>query len=334
MFDLTCDDFLQPPCHSVLPHNNNLLGVRMKIEGLLSRSDLNGKIVRCGVWMEDFDRYQVFLPACEGSRSLSVKPDNLRIADPVSRNELASLMSTISLVPKRFPEVIMTINVIDEPSGCLKRPLLDVIADPPDWKHESKCRPVTDTYRGPVSGSAQAILQVCSLAPTSSSMISCIFTAAVCSDSGSTKQAKMAKKFATYSKFVKELMERDKILVRSFETGMAEIDDSAVRSECGKSLKIVVQLDGISPPIQRELLVSPEITMRCLHDQVLCPAMGWKSNYHAYAFRKNPLQSDCVPVGDLQDAIKDTCWIGPKVCQENLQCFFEYIELNHVHVLF
>ena len=121
----------------------------------------------------------------------------------------------------------------------------------------------------------------------------------------------MAEDCAIYSAFVKELKEKDSTRVKSFEADIAKIADSMVTNKCGKWLKVIVQLDGISPPVQREVLVNPEISMQCPHDQVLCPAMGWKSNYHSYAFRKMP--SVKIGIADALQVMEDACWIGPKV---------------------
>ena len=64
--------------------------------------------------------------------------------------------------------------------------------------------------------------------------------------------------------------------------------------------------------------------MQRLHNQVLCPAVGWCSGYHGYAFRR--VHELCVPKhsGNTVDRDEDTSyamkllqeevWIGPKVC--------------------
>ena len=82
----------------------------------------------------------------------------------------------------------------------------------------------------------------------------------------------------TVFRFREAVRDEDSIRVRSFENALEKIDESKVDVVCGKWLKVSVQLDGIHPPIQRDLLVSPEISIKCLHDQVICPTMNWKPN--------------------------------------------------------
>merc|ERR1711957_585186 len=62
--DLTFEDYLEPACRSVRPDDDStLLGVRMKLHNLQGRKDLNGQVGRCGPWLENKGRYQIFLSA-------------------------------------------------------------------------------------------------------------------------------------------------------------------------------------------------------------------------------------------------------------------------------
>ena len=101
--------------------------------------------------------------------------------------------------------------------------------------------------------------------------------------------------------------------------------EGSSNDDLGAWLKIIVTVDGINPLIRRELIVSPDITMQNLHYQVLCPAIGWTSNYHCYAFSRinDGLDYNCVtsekPRGDTFETMRDSiemmseeCWIGPK----------------------
>ena len=111
---------------------------------------------------------------------------------------------------------------------------------------------------------------------------------------------------------VKNLTDEDGVRVKSFENGFAQVDESEDQDACGKWLKLVFRLDGIHPPIEREVLVNPDLTMRCLHEQVLCPTMGWKPNYHCYAFRRRP-SITLEQLGSLEGTLQAIVWIGPKV---------------------
>eukprot|EP00985_Skeletonema_marinoi_P016458 scaffold8867_cov66-Skeletonema_marinoi.AAC.1 len=136
-------------------------------------------------------------------------------------------------------------------------------------------------------------------------MIACSLLAQKFSDEDrrNPNTKKMTESSIFFSEFVRDRKAKDSVRVASFEASMAKFSDSMVDEVCGKWLKVVVKLDGIHPPIRREFVVRPAMTLRALHDQVLCPVMGWKSNYHCYAFRK---------VFDDLQKLKDSCWIGPR----------------------
>ena len=73
----------------------------------------------------------------------------------------------------------------------------------------------------------------------------------------------------------------------------------------------------ISPTIEREIIVSPNITMQELHNQVLSPCIGWHSNFHMYAFlriSKASTKYDTLEEEDVNEALlmsNRECWIGP-----------------------
>ncbi|KAL7539398.1 hypothetical protein ACHAXR_010730 [Thalassiosira sp. AJA248-18] len=324
LVDITHEDFMLPPSDMiVLPDDQtNLLGVRVKICGLAKRKDLNGQIARCGCWMQDVERYQVFP---EGLTSLSVKPENLSIAEPVTSDELSQLLLTTNhSLPAKS---VMSVNVMSDPkTGGVEYPLLDEITDPPDFRDDSTFRAMTDSYHGPVSRAARVVLlTIADKKASTENTINCNIMAAkllTLSNNVSTTskrmKMKMMKNCEIYANFVNDLAEKDSIRIQSFKTEITKVDDSAVTKECGKWLKVNIQLDGIIPAVQRELLVSPGITMRCLHDQVICSVMGWKTNYHCYAFRRRPNVSEVNVdnVKDLNNAIQsleNECWIGPEI---------------------
>ena len=216
---------------------------------------------------------------------------------------------------EKFPKILMIIAAQNF-SGKVERPPLQEFLDPPRHRIGSRSTLFFDTYYGPVSRRAQAILRtiksVGSSQVMSESILNCMFIAVKVDHPKNPTQVKSADQFKLYSNFVKQVTEEDSIRVSIFERTIATIDDPMVNLVCGKWLKITVQLDGLRPKIRRELLVSPEITIKCLRDQVLCPAFGWKSNYHSYAFRNRTDEFEQEP-DDAPQILKDECWIGPKV---------------------
>ncbi|KAK1744344.1 kelch repeat-containing protein [Skeletonema marinoi] len=303
--DLSLDDFLQPQCDLVVADDqNNLFGVRVKFDGLKGRQDLNGEVGRCGRWLNKTGRYEVFLPLYENGGklgSISVKPENLLIADAVTTLEVEELL-TYTSSDKRFPPTLINLARTSESD----RPPLDDIIDPIPIARGGGVVPIFDTYRGPLSKEAHALLRtIANPEIGNDKMIACSLLAQKFSDEDrrNPNTKKMTESSIFFSQFVRDRKAKDSVRVASFEASMAKFSDSMVDEVCGKWLKVVVKLDGIHPPIRREFVVRPAMTLRALHDQVLCPVMGWKSNYHCYAYRK---------VFDDLQKLKDSCWIGPR----------------------
>ena len=71
--------------------------------------------------------------------------------------------------------------------------------------------------------------------------------------------------------FVRQLASEDSIKVTEFESKIESLEMSELRSLDGKWLKLSVKLDGLHPVVSRDLLVSPDLSMRALHEVVLCP---------------------------------------------------------------
>lgn len=305
--DLSVDDFVQPPCAQVIADDEkNLFGMRVLIHGLQGRKDLNGMIGRCGRWLKS-ERYEVFLPLyeCGGKGgSLSVKPQNLQIADPVAEEECLDFVRRNPHIRKSFPGIffILIRHHAD------KRPLMEFFSDPAltstttSYPDEGIMTHF-DTYRGPLSSRAYAVIRTMmdpSKNNVNESVICCNLIPPSLAKANKEKAFSAMNLFAN---FVRDLKERDSVRIGSFEASLSEITDDIVEKKSGGWLKIDVQLDGIRPKVRRELLVNPAVTMRALHDQVLCPTMGWKSNFHFYSFRKTY---------DDPEKLKDSCWIGPR----------------------
>lgn len=254
---------MPPPCSSVSSNDQQtLLGVRVKLHSLQGKKELNGRVGRCGVWLKKHERYQVFLRDDNGSViSISVKPNNLEIADPVTDEELDG---TTSLWNK-FPTIAISMILPCVDGGKLARPIIEDILDPVVSPKEVYL--FTDIYYGPISRSAQVILRTLPSEPMATDSSGLKFVYMPSKDN----TGKFTKGFQLYSNFVKQLALEDSIRVQAFESNIASIKDSTIESVCGKWFKITIELDGLTPRLFRELLVSPEVSMRELHEMILCP---------------------------------------------------------------
>ena len=287
---------MQPCCDEVRPDDQEtLMGVRVKLVGLQGRTDLNGLVGRCGNWKGG--RYQVFLGKDSGAPL--VKPTNLEIAGALTNADLRDIADSATPLGK-FPRIYASFALLTDEAtpGKVTRPMFDEIIAPRSGSGESKMHSFCDTYYGPVSPRGQVLLNSLNKMDSGFSFIFMPPTV-----STSSKVAKMVDNFEQYSSFVKKVVAKDSVRVKSFESKIAQINQSTVDS-LGEWLKVSVQIDGLHPPVVRELLVSPELTLRSFHEMVLCPAMGWIPNYHSFAFRI---------LSEHLEHIRDGCWIGPKV---------------------
>ena len=58
------------------------------------------------------------------------------------------------------------------------------------------------------------------------------------------------------------IKDRDKPRVSAYEKRLASIEDDVVLDKCGAWLKLDIKLDSILPTVQREIIVSPNLTLR------------------------------------------------------------------------
>ncbi len=230
--------------------------------------------------------------------SLSVKAENLQIDDPVTVENCVDIVTCTQHVNKSCPAICF---LLIRPVADL-RPSLDYITDLTP-RTDKKVMTYFDTYRGPLSSRAYSVIRTLMMDPSSNYTNGVIYLTLIPQSCIGPNSNKKAEAISVYANFIKDLKEKDRGRVGSFEASLAEISDATVEEKCGGWLKIVVQLDGVQPNVRRELLVNPAVTMRALHDQILCPTMGWKSNFHCYAFRKTY---------DDPEKLKDSCWIGPR----------------------
>lgn len=306
--DLTDKDYLDPPCHSVQPNDQDMLGVRVQLDGLVGRKDLNGSVGRCGFWHKEKERYQIFLPPYDkkGPFTFCVKPQNLNFAEPLNTESLAKIVKNTKRSGK-FPSVLFMCLLSP---GKRYKSYLDQIFEPLNNGEVI----ATDTYRGPVSAQAQAMLRsVCGPTPFSNPL-----GLYLAKPSPTKKNQDMIRKAAILETFYKEIRERDKEKVKVFESSLVGfIDDDEI---CTEWLKLTVSLDGVFPVVTRELIVRADVSFNSLHNQILCPSIGWCDNYHCYAFRRifaSGEREDLIGRSDEERKVAiqkrvDECWIGPK----------------------
>ena len=110
VIDLTYEDFKNRPIEKVKPNDEeNVLGVRVELRGLKGRRDLNGAFGRCGIWLGQEQRYQVFLPSYDrGPCSVAVKPINLVVGKPCVNRGLANLVAKHSSKSPTFPNLFLS----------------------------------------------------------------------------------------------------------------------------------------------------------------------------------------------------------------------------------
>ena len=131
------------------------------------------------------------------------------------------------------------------------------------------------------------------------------------------------------------MIKKDTMRVKLWESKL--LSNKSARKRSGY-VKLHVVLEGIENGPYRDVIVSTEVTIAVCHfdffevnllivlhkfyskqqlyHQILAPVMGWKANYHAYAFRRiiwNDL-SECYHENNerIFQMKKDKCWVGPQ----------------------
>ena len=216
-----------------------------------------------------------------------------------------------------------------------RRPVMDELFDPTNG---NGLLPTWDSYYGPVSRRAQIILRLMAeeeaeveewrsaavLAPNQT--LHCAVWPSYRNEEKLKKMysdtrrllkqtperiPKTIKSSRLFIDFVRESIDRDKPRINEFERSVAGITDGVVRATCPAHLKLTVELDGLKPPFSSQLIVSSELTIRELHDQVLTTVMNWQSNYHSYALRVIP-PPDVSSDEEALEMIDQSVWMGPK----------------------
>lgn len=65
---------------------------------------------------------------------------------------------------------------------------------------------------------------------------------------------------------------------------LKDIEASTIQTLLSMHFTVKVTLCEVEGAVWRRVIVPSRISLRNLHDQVLCPAMGWSRGYHGYVF--------------------------------------------------
>lgn len=332
-----CDvDFVESPGEEILDNDEEtLLGRRVILKDLRSRSDLNGSIGRAGAWITEQGRYKVCVPEWEsaGPCTIAVRSSNLAYAPPLR-------YETVKEAPMlNYPTPLVAATWC-RPKNDNRCPLDAVLGrKEPAIPGDSVGEYAMDTYNGPLSRMADAILhEVGHKTPNSRNLgLAWIpYNLMKYARENVTAEAKNAtEQSIRYEQFVAKLFSKDKPRVKLYET---DLRSSRNKSKWDEWLTLKVSIDGLVPPVERVIVVTPNITMNRLHHQVLCPAsksmqtsvfcysdinyylnypgsrftVGWTPNFHSYAFRRIRY----LPL------IEQECWVGPRASTA-LDSFFQ-----------
>lgn len=294
----------------------SMLGRQVILKNLMAKPELNGAKCRCGFWLADTGRYQVFVPDREprGPCTLAVKSSNLSLAPPEKIDSLFadSAMSTSAL----------QISASWVRSGNEAVGQMDALDD---CDRENTVI-FKDQYRGPLSAKATAALEAATSRTPGGALLLSYFPPPIANKMANEKTTEaMAEKSLVYHKFLRHIRETDKVRVKAFRQALLTSSD---HESWGDWFTLHVKIDCISPAPTRIILVSPNITMDRLHQQVLAPAIGWASRGHAYAFRRiskpprrqefsDLSESDRTKIVEMRRVaawkrLKEECWIGPR----------------------
>lgn len=265
-----CDeDFSKSPEGAVIDNDEDtVFGRRVELEGLKSRSDLNGSIGRAGSWISLKGRYQVFVPKWEsgGPYSVAVRSSNLRFASPLMLSPELDEPAVLDTPPPSITGVcVKSTNDLRGPLDVLLRR-----KEPTDIAPKSHS--LSDSYHGPLTSRVDAILQeVCFQKPGPDNVLNLIYVPAYVREGmkAAPLREEMRIKSCRYDEFVAKLMAEDKPRAKLYETDLRSSRD---KSSWEEWLRLIVTIDGLTPSVERVLVVSPNISMHELHHQILCPS--------------------------------------------------------------
>jgi hypothetical protein len=288
------DDFRNPPSGEIQDNDEATnLGQRVILHSL-KKADLNGSLGRCGPWLEDTERYHVLIcdQAGKPKRQISVRSANLRYIAAAANDVLLSKCKS-----SRFHIGPLKVQPFWMRSGMRSKrmPLEDLLDDRPD--RPGNISLAHDTYNGPLSAKARAVVEYVGERESKSGSISLQPIVAPMKNRSNEKRE-------YFRKFIESQRLADQARVDSWQKNILSSRDT---SKWKDFLRLEVSIDGLKPAVRRELLVSPFVTIERLYKQVLCPALGWTSNLHTYALRRVDMLK---PDSDVLKGLEEECWIA------------------------
>ena len=163
---------------------------------------------------------------------------------------------------------------------------LDIVLDRKGYdgsfEKGQQCSPM-DTYHGPLSARANAIIRSMGFAPKGldggNTIGICYLPSYVrehVEKENNKSRREQAAQCSRYEQFVSQLQSEDKPRVKFYETNLRS---SRNKNEWKEWLMLRVTIDGLTPPVERVLIVTPNITMNRLHRQVLCATSKYPLRY-------------------------------------------------------
>ena len=83
---------------------------------------------------------------------------------------------------------------------------------------------------------------------------------------------------------------------------LKQLKQESTGQQSGKVYVLKISIQDLGVVVHRTVTVTDTINLHQLHEQVIAPAVGWQSRYHAYAYRPDSWYHDGTSTND---------WIGP-----------------------
>lgn len=237
------DDFRRPSAGSVEDNNEKeVLGHRVVLKGLKSRPDLNGCVGRCGPWIASTGRYQVAVCNKKQKREVFiVKSLNMTFAEKMKESDLFEKF-TRGRPTSLGPTQVLGMWIRSASNTDEKWSPLDPLA-PVSEKRDAVI--VNDTYSGPLSAKALAMLEYCGRREEKTSSIMLARLPPKMAGRIRNNVPELVKQ-QYYEKFLEEMRKSGEARVAEWEQRLLTLRKTETWSGW---LKLKVSLDGLSPTV-------------------------------------------------------------------------------------
>ena len=283
------EDFVAQGDSGDLAAGSAKLGLRVLVQGLSGRPELNGLDGRVGPFDAARGRYAVWVFPCdrvpEKKSLVWLKPANLRFA-PQRSLAIDEIQGMMGASPRMAPYIFVYWLSGDPKEGRVNM----------------------DEYQGPIS--AEAAVMVRTVASNSRDSALSLFHPTA------TRSKPLSDDERRFVEWKADLRRRDATRVLAWHAALQKHEAAHPRVDVPLLVRVSIDSLPDSSPVRRTLRVSPKLSLQQLHQQVLVPAIGWSSRYHAYAFRRAFVGQ--VEVGqrvDFEEArrnLAEEVWIGPR----------------------